>query len=227
MNRSAPRTTTAPPPDCWRLIGVSGDRSCPELEQFIHCRNCPVLAEAARGFFDRPAPDGYLESWGEVLDQPERAAESAATSMLVFRIGVEWLALPASVLVETAPQRRLHHLPHVKGGILEGIVNIRGQLQLCVSLGRLLGLDAQPTPADAGRNSRLLVVDREGDRWVFGVDEVAGVHRVPTAALRPVPATVSAASLPLTAALCDVNDRTVGVLDESRLFRALRERLVD
>ena len=37
-----------PVPECWRVIGVTGDRSCPELERFIHCRNCPVLAEAAR-----------------------------------------------------------------------------------------------------------------------------------------------------------------------------------
>ena len=28
--------------DCWNHIGVSGDRSCPELNTFIHCRNCPV-----------------------------------------------------------------------------------------------------------------------------------------------------------------------------------------
>ncbi len=32
----------------------------PELSSFIHCRNCPVFAAAARTFFDRPAPEGYL-----------------------------------------------------------------------------------------------------------------------------------------------------------------------
>ena len=38
-------------PGRWRLlepIGVSGDRSCPELNSHIHCRNCPVFAGAAR-----------------------------------------------------------------------------------------------------------------------------------------------------------------------------------
>ncbi|NEN98182.1 MAG: chemotaxis protein CheW, partial [Moorea sp. SIO3I7] len=24
--------------DCWNQIGVTGDRSCPELKTFIHCR---------------------------------------------------------------------------------------------------------------------------------------------------------------------------------------------
>src|ERR1700733_11671904 len=53
--------------DCWNHIGVAGDRSCPELETFIHCRNCPVFSAAARTFFDRPAPEGYLAGWSRWL----------------------------------------------------------------------------------------------------------------------------------------------------------------
>ena len=34
---------------------------------FIHCRNCPVFAAAARTFFDRPAPEGYLADWSRWL----------------------------------------------------------------------------------------------------------------------------------------------------------------
>src|SRR5277367_2036940 len=52
---------------CWSKIGVAGDRSCPELKSFIHCRNCPVFATAARNFFDRPAPEGYLATWSRWL----------------------------------------------------------------------------------------------------------------------------------------------------------------
>ena len=53
--------------DCWNRIGVTGDRSCPELNTFVHCRNCPVFAAAARAFFDRPAPEGYLAEWSRWL----------------------------------------------------------------------------------------------------------------------------------------------------------------
>ena len=59
-------------------IGVSGDRSCPELKTFIHCRNCPVFAAAARTFFDRPAPEGYLAEWSRWLaasDDPDARGE--------------------------------------------------------------------------------------------------------------------------------------------------------
>ena len=33
--------------DCWNRIGVRGDGSCPELKQYVHCRNCPVYSAGA------------------------------------------------------------------------------------------------------------------------------------------------------------------------------------
>ena len=233
--RNHGRIVIAPMEGCWRRVGVGGDRTCAELETFIHCRNCPVLTAAARTFFDREAPPGYLESWREILEQPEREADGDATAVLVFRRGAEWLALPTSVLVEVTPPRKVHRLPHRHDTLLEGLVNIRGQLQVCVDLGRLLGVEpaaatapAAPTPP-AGTLARLLVVERAGDRgaerWVFGVDEVAGVQRVPAAALRAVPSTVGAATDRATAALFAWQERTVGLLDERRLLDGLRAQV--
>ncbi len=220
-----------PMPECWRIVGVSGDRSCPELERFIHCRNCPVLAEAARGFFDRGPPPGYLDAWRTILEEPEAAADADATSLLVFRVDREWLALPAATLVEVTPVRTIHSLPHRQGTPLTGLVNIRGQLQLCLSLHAILGLRGGPVAAAAPEDgpaeavARLLVVERRRgravDRWVLGADEIAGVQRVPRAALRPVPSTVAQAAAHCSAALFDWQDQSVAVLDEGRLFEAL------
>jgi len=218
---------TPPLPDCWRVIGVSGDRSCPELERFVHCRNCPVLADAARVFFDRAAPPGYLESWREILEEPAMTVAGDATSVLVFRIAGEWLALPAAVLVEVTTVRAVHRVPHRTGGTLAGLVNVRGQLQLCMSMHVLLGLPGRP--AEAGPAARLLVVERAGggtsERWVLGVDEVAGMQRVPRAALRPLPATVGHAAAHCSSALFDWQERAVALLDEGPLFDALRDRV--
>ena len=233
IDRHDPRDVTAPMPECWRRIGVAGDRSCPELEVFIHCRNCPVLAEAARTFFDRAAPAGYLEDWRAILEEPAEAPAADTTSALVFRLGTEWLALPVSVLVEVTPVRTLHRLPHRSGGVIAGIVNIRGQLQLCASLHELVGLAAAPPGADddaAARSAaRLLVVERAAneaaDRWALGVDEVAGVHRVSKGMLRAVPSTVGHAGSRLSSALFDWQERTVALLDEARVFDALRDRV--
>ena len=229
------RTVQAPMPECWRLIGVSGDRSCPELERFIHCRNCPVLAEAARGFFDRPHPPGYLDAWRAVLEEPETPLVADSRSLLVFRLATEWLALPAASLVEVTPVRRIHTVPHRAGSSLAGLVNIRGELQLCLSLHALLGLPGGPRPpapvggaeSEADAVPRLLVLERSAgraaERWVIGVDEVAGVQRVPAAALRPVPATVGQAASRCSAALFAWRDHDVAVLDEERLFAAFHQ----
>ena len=235
---SLDRIVKAPMPECWRTIGVTGDRSCPELERFVHCRNCPVLAEAARTFFDREAPEGYLESWSRILEEPEVVADPNATSVLVFRLDREWLSLPTSTLIEVTTLRPLHRVPHRMGGVLAGLVNIRGQLQLCVSLRGLLGLGASAGPPPAAPDeptavttARLLVVEREGDagveRWVFGVDEVAGVQRVVRSALRAVPCTVSQAGARFCQALFDWETHPVGLLDESRVFDGLRESIAN
>ncbi|MFM8735978.1 MAG: chemotaxis protein CheW [Pirellulales bacterium] len=233
-----PLRVEQPMPECWRIVGVAGDRSCPELQSFIHCRNCPVLAEAARSFFDREAPAGYLESWRAILEEPAESTETADTGVLVFRIDGEWLALPTAVLVEVTVERRLHSVPHRAGGALAGLVNIRGQLQPCVSLHAILGLDGSPSPGPGGlvdgdashveaTTRRLMVVerttDRGTDRWVLGIDELAGVHRVGSADLRPVPSTVSQAAARCCSALFAWQDRTVALLDEGRLFDALRD----
>ena len=229
----------APMEECWRRVGVTGDRSCPELTTFIHCRNCPVLAAAAQTFFDRSAPEGYLESWSRILEAPEVVADPNATSVLVFRLGREWLSLPTASLVEVTPLRCLHRVPHRTNSVLEGFVNIRGQLQLCVSLHGLLGLDSKPVIAsqallaqdgsdiDARPTARLLVVERSGsqraERWVFGVDQVAGVQRVARSSMRTVPSTLSQAGVRFCQTLFDWQEKTVGLLDESRVFDALRD----
>jgi chemotaxis signal transduction protein len=227
-----------PMPECWRIVGVSGDRSCPELARFIHCRNCPVLAEAARQFFDRPAPPGYLEAWQTVLEAPDERPDADATSLLVFRLDTEWLALPTAALVEVTPVRRIHAVPHRSGTPLAGIVNIRGRLELCMSLHALLGVPGGPRPpvtddppaTDDNGLPRMLVVERhEGkatQRWVLGVDDVAGVQRVPASALRKIPATVGQAPSRCSSALFHDSERSVAVLDRDRLFDALERAVV-
>ena len=72
--------------DCWNRIGTAGDRSCPELETHIHCRNCPVFASAARTFFDRPAPQHYLAEWTHWLaGSPETVSLEAGASAALER----------------------------------------------------------------------------------------------------------------------------------------------
>jgi len=243
-----PSAASDRPADCWREIGVGGDRSCPELATFIHCRNCPVMADAAAVFFDRPPPRGYLDEWREVLETPLDEADSDSLSLLVFRLADEWFALTAEALAEVTLLRTVHKIPHRSNQVLAGMVNVRGQLLLCGSLHGLLGLrqsaPAVPLPRSAlGRSgqpeasdreplrtpARLLVAvhteGRTSRRWAFAVDEVAGVQRIATADLREVPSTVGKPGQRFSAALFSWQSRRVSLLDTERLFTGIHEQV--
>ena len=221
MTLASMEIVTAPPMnDCWNRIGISGDRSCPELERFIHCRNCPVFAAAADRFFDRPAPDGYLAEWTRLLAAPVSAADRKDLSVLLFRLNSEWLALPTQVIVEITSPRPMHRIPHRSNETLLGMVNLRGQLQLQVSLHGLLGVDdARGAPA----SPRLVVMKRDGQTWVFQAEEVAGVERFDQGEPKGVPSTLANTASSFSRSVISWRDKSVGFLDDLRVFAALRE----
>lgn len=104
-----------PATDCWNKIGVHGDRSCPELAALVHCHNCPVFAAAGGQFLNAPPPQGYLEEWRDRLAMPVEETAADLVSVLIFRLGQEWLALPVQVVVEITGLRPVHRIPF-RGG---------------------------------------------------------------------------------------------------------------
>jgi chemotaxis-related protein WspD len=221
MNISVPVTTLVD--DCWNRIGVSGDRTCPELEAHVHCRNCPVFARAARSFFDRKAPDGYLAEWSELLGQPAGHGATDDAALLVFRLGSEWLAMALAVVSEVTAPRPVHRVPHRSNRVFSGLVSLRGQLQLCVSLHGLLEIDPPDTDLDGSSSPRLVVIRQQGETWAFPADEVVGVHRVAVDRLQKVPSTLANPTGSYSRAVFAWDEgRSVDVLDEPRVFEALR-----
>ncbi len=179
--------------DCWRRIGVAGDRQCPELPAVGHCRNCSRYADLAVQLLDREPPEGHLALATELLAGHETAEARDTLALIVFRLAEEWLALPAERFEEVSPLRPIRPIPHRASGVLLGLVNVRGSLQLCVSMAALLGIERaeQSEQSPGGASPRLLVIGREGQRWAFTVDEVCGIHRVAPQALLEVPATAA------------------------------------
>jgi chemotaxis-related protein WspD len=205
--------------DCWNRIGVRGDHSCPELAAVIHCHNCPVFARAGRQLFDRPPPAECLDEWTERLARREAKDAGEVLALIVFRVGPEWLAFDVRTMVEVAEPRPVHRVPHRHGRALRGLVNVRGELQLCVALRDLLGIEtADPAGDRPAQTGWLLVTEHEGHRWALAVDEVAGVVRVPRAAVGNVPATVGGAPSAAARGVFLGDDRRVGCLDTERLF---------
>lgn len=222
MKTAQPLKVIPPDEQCWNRIGVRGDRTCPELLKVTHCNNCPVFAAAGRRFLDAPSPDGYLDEWTARLAVRDDTREGDESSVLVFRLGDEWLALPVAVLVEVTRPRPLHRIPH-RGGLLAGMANIRGELHLCVRMDLILGVT---TPPDSDPDlRRFVVVKRESENWVFAADEVDQVHRVLLPDLTSAAPTLSRSHLKLTRGVFPHANRSVGLLDDARLFQTLRERL--
>lgn len=211
--------------DCWNSIGVWGDASCPELETAVHCHNCPVFTSAGRNFLASPPPDGYLEAWTARLIDKEDEKSAEVQGVLLFRLGEEWLALPVAALHEVIPLRPIHRIPF-RGGLLAGVVNVRGELHLALRLNHLLGIANSSKSQEEGiAVPRLLVAGGEEQTWVFRVDEVDRVHRLVLNELRPTPPTLSRSTTRFSRGVFGYRNRVIGLLDEKRLFEAVRAGL--
>jgi chemotaxis-related protein WspD len=204
---------------------VGGDRSCAELAKFIHCRNCPDYSAAGVRLLNRQLPTDYQREWTEHFAEPKKLVGPGRISVVLFRIGPEWLALPTQVFQEVAERRPMHSLPHrsrSRGSVVLGLVNIRGELVVCVSVGRLLGLE-QEVKKGKPRTiyDRLLVANWNGHRLTFPVAEVYGIHRYHPHELKAVPATLAKSGPTYSRGVLSWRDKSVGCLDEELLFSTL------
>jgi len=224
--QTATNSASAIVDDCWNTIGVHGDSACRELKRHIHCRNCPTYTAAASVLLDRDIPPAYLDEWTQHFSQERRAGELDTGAIVVFRIGDEWLGLPAAVFSEFVDTRTVHSLPHRRNGTLLGLTNVRGELLVCVSLAKVLGI-AKETQKKRQHAvyGRLVVIHDQDSRIVFPVDEVHGIHRFHPGELTEVPATVAKATATHTKAMLPWENRAIGCLDEQLLFYTLNRSL--
>lgn len=125
-----------------------------------------------------------------------------------------------------AERRLVHSLPHRRQGVALGLVNVRGELLVCVSLGRLLGLESL-SHRDTPRTSydRLLVTKWDGQRLVFPADEVCGIHRFQTPELQEPPPVLAKSKLSYTQGILHWQGRAVGLLNPDLLFSSLNRSL--
>jgi chemotaxis-related protein WspD len=169
----------------------------------------------------------YRRAWAEHFGQERKSTGPAKASALLFRVNAEWLALPAHLFQEVAERRRVHSLPHRRQGPVLGLVNVRGELLICVSLGHVLGLDRVP-PRKMQRTiyDRLLVAKWNEHSFVFPADEVRGIHRFQALELREPPSTLANSKLSHTRGVFSWQGRTVGLLDAELLFSSLNRSLM-
>lgn len=179
-----------------------------------------AAGDAARRLLGREAPPDYLAAWGKRLARSfVHSSAVAYDSVAVVRIGDERFALSTAYVREVHRPRRVIVVPGRTNDTLRGLVCLRGEILLCASFHALVG--ASTPPADDHPRARMVVIERDGARWAFSVDEVVDVRTVDRADAKPPQVTVAKAVIHLTDALFDLKDGAAARIDPDRLFSAL------
>ncbi len=218
--------------NCWSTIGIWSrtDKKCPRLQEVLHCRNCDVYASAGRSLLMREIPRDYREYWTVLLAKEAATKSTDALSIVVFRLGDEWLGLPTKMIKEVSEMRPVHGIPNAKSAVVKGLVNVRGELKLWVSMGTLLSVDkGENIPSPLLRKNileRLVIFVKDSEQFVFPVSEIIGTHRIWRDNIRDVPVTAANSMYSHLAGLFELDGRHVGLLDQELLFNSLKRSLL-
>lgn len=215
--------------DCWNTIGVWSHAAtrCPELQKLTHCRNCPTYSSAGRQLLDREHDEKYQIEWTHNLAIPRNENQTNLQSALVFRLGDEWFAMPTQVIREVTYCNNHHSLPHRKNMILRGVVNVRGELLLCVSLGNLFKLQKGEKEHTQERiiHQRYIVIGDINEYYTFPVSEVRNMLRFDPDALQKTPSTIGDAAGSYVRGIIIHEDIHIGLIDCELLFHSLHRNI--
>lgn len=177
---------------------------------------------------ERPPPIDYVQEWTDILMKQTIAEKTGESlSVVVFRLAHDWLALATNYFKQITYTRPIHSIPHHSSKILLGTVNLDGVLQLCVSLTQLLDIEAMATTRSTRsyQQNRMIALIKEGDLWVFPVDEIDGIYVWNLAAMENVPVNVFKSSVNYLKGIMNDQSRSVGLLDEELLFYSLKRSI--
>lgn len=182
--------------------------------------------KAATRLLEIQADPAYLNEWLAILAKPnEEFEEVNEEPIVIFRLNGEWLALSAYEFKEIIPCKKIHAIPHRSNKTILGLVNIRGQLRLCVSMHHLLGVSessaASSSPQSQERLPRMVCIHKGEQKWVFPADEVYGIYRLNLEQKYNVPITVSKSTANYLEGMFELQDKIVGLINKEVLFESL------
>jgi len=186
-------------------------------------------ALALHALLDRPVDEATLNVNGEAAAAIAARASGRSSTVVVFALGSEFLAIPARNLRRADGLSVVRPIPHRRAGHLRGLCAVRGEVALCVDL-RVV-LEMPPLNPAEGRptTSRMLLLGEAGRAWAVEVDALLGVHSIDVDGLRPPPATVAAGPASFVEGLFEVavpgGRRRAALLDIDRLLPAMERGL--
>ena len=171
---------------------------------------------AMNRLLDRPLSEDDIRQATERVAQLRSRPVRDVASLLLFCIGAEQLAVPATDVARVTRVAVVRRIPHRSNHIIRGLCNVDGELLICGSLMALLELAEpdQAASAEAGQSDlrRMVVLGSESNRWAIEVDRVLGVQYFETASYKQPPVTVQQAKYRFTANLLPLGGDDVATL---------------
>jgi len=212
--------------DCWNTIGVWGDQTprCERLQELIHCHNCDIYSQAGSLLLSRTAEEEYLTEWKNNLSAPRLDKNIHLKSALAFRMGDEWFAIASRYVKEITHCDKHHTLPHRKNHVLRGLVNVRGELLLNVSLGYLFKVSKSETESRYTQE-RYIVIDDGDEQFAFPVTEAREIIHYDNNNIQATPSTLRKDTSCFVKGIIRHKDTDVGILDSDLVFTALHKNI--
>ena len=133
--------------------------------------------------------------------------------LVIFELGGEWFAFPGEAIREILPPADVYFVPGCPSS-LEGVINVRGDIESVIRLAELLGKPAtDPVPT-----SSILRGHGGGIHSGIRVDRVVDVLDVVQSAIQPPPTTLPEHMRRVVSGLIRHQDTPVVILDLNRIF---------
>lgn len=150
----------------------------------------------------------HRESQQEVVDLYEPAVK-----LVIFELRGAWFAIHGDRIREILSQVEVFFVPGCPAS-LEGVINVRGDIESVIGLHELLRLP----PAAASAASSILLAHGGGMTSGVRVDEVVDVVDVTQSSIHPPGATLPEHLRNIVSGVLRFKDKPVTVLDLDRIF---------
>jgi len=130
-----------------------------------------------------------------------------------FKIGSEEFGVDILKVQEINRMMMLTKVPNTPE-FVEGVINLRGRIIPVIDLRMRLGLSHKEPDTD----TRIIVVELEGNTVGFIVDEVSEVLRIPQSVTEPPPAIVNGVNADFITAVAKLDNKLLILLDLNNIL---------
>lgn len=168
---------------------------------------------------DSSATSHSAATLDEILSQRRAArndvvdVDEPTVKLVVFALGQDWFAFAGEQIREILAQAAVFFVPGCPPS-LEGVINVRGDIQSVIRLHDLLHLPA----GGSGPQGAILLAHTPHISSGIRVDQVIDVIDLPQSRLQPPPATLSSDWRALVTGVTQIQERPVSVLNLEQLL---------